>query len=87
MIKAILLGTSIAFLMISFFVFGVDQANPNWGKFWMVKPLILTPLAGAVGGYLFNFLKVKKRPVIGLITYAVVLWLGVVLGLNGTMWD
>ncbi|MEO5650838.1 MAG: hypothetical protein ABIR03_13070 [Ginsengibacter sp.] len=45
--KPILIGAGIALIVISFFVFGVDEPHLEWGKFWMVRPLIITPLAGA----------------------------------------
>ncbi len=41
LVKPILVGAGIALLVISFFVFGVDEANPAWGKFWMIRPLIV----------------------------------------------
>jgi hypothetical protein len=95
-VKPMLLGGSIGLMLISLFVFGVDNANPEWGKFWMIKPFLLTPLAGAMGGlfyYLMNYASsnygVNKALsiIIGLVGFLVALWLGVVLGLNGTMWD
>lgn len=89
-------GAAVGLILISFFVFGVDEPNPDWPKLWMVKPLIMVPLAGSLGGlsyYLINPL--RQRPgwrrivtnILGLLVFLVVLWLGTVLGLNGTMWD
>ncbi|MBC3542315.1 potassium transporter KefB [Rufibacter sp. H-1] len=91
----ILLGAGIAFLVISTFVFGADSPNPEWGKYWMIRPLILTPLAGALGGAFYAFLSYQtsrgfNRTVailLSLVVYLISLWLGVVLGLAGTMWD
>jgi hypothetical protein len=45
LVKPMLVGGGIALLVISFFVFRVDEANPAWGKSWMIRPLIITPLA------------------------------------------
>lgn len=92
----ILTGGLIALAIASFFVFSADGPKPEWGSCWMVKPLILTPLAGAFGGLLYGLIgnmrkQGKMNPVLavvlGVMVYLVVLWIGIVLGLNGTMWD
>src|SRR5687768_4460155 len=44
------LGGVIALLVIATFLISVDEPNPEWGKFWMIRPLVITPLAGAMGG-------------------------------------
>lgn len=58
--------------------------------------MIITPLAGAMGGLFFHFMThVSSRGslnktlaiIVGLFVFLVALWLGVVLGLDGTMWD
>ena len=93
--KPILMGAGIAFLVISFFVFGVDEPHPEWGKFWMIRPLIITPLAGALGGAVYAFMDYQSsrglnRPlavILSIVVYLIGLWLGTVLGLDGTMWD
>jgi hypothetical protein len=90
-----LIGAGIALLVISFFVFGVDQANSEWGKFWMIRPLIITPLAGAMGGAFYFFMDYQSSRgfnkilaiLLCIVVYLIGLWLGVVLGLDGTMWD
>jgi hypothetical protein len=90
-----LIGAFIAFLVISFFVFGVDKANPAWGKYWMIRPLIITPLAGAIGGAFYSFMDYQSSRgfnrtvaiLLSLVVYIIGLWLGVVLGLDGTMWN
>lgn len=91
-----LLGAGFALLAISFFVFGVDNTPPEWGRFWMIRPLIVTPLAGAIGGAVYHFLdhlraggKISRNVavVLSLVIYLVGLWMGIVLGLAGTMWD
>ena len=90
-----LVGAGIALLVISFFVFGVDQPHPEWGKLWRIKPLIITPLAGALGGAFYAFMEYQSSRglnravaiILSLLVYLVALWLGIVLGLNGTMWD
>lgn len=93
--KPMLIGAGIGLTLISFFVFGVEDPNPEWGKFWMIRPLIVTPIAGAMCGafyYLMDHLSTKglNRTVavlLSLIVFIVGLWLGTVLGLDGTMWN
>ncbi|MEJ8757109.1 potassium transporter KefB [Pontibacter sp. H259] len=94
--KCMFIGAAIGFAIISFFVFGTGEPNPEWPKYWMIKPLLMVPAAGAMGGlFYFNMdhLRVEGgwRTVLAnflsLVVFLVVLWLGIVLGLNGTMWD
>lgn len=95
LVKPMLVGAFIAFLVISFFVFGVDRTNPAWGKFWMIRPLIITPLAGAMGGAFYAFMNYHAARgfnrtlaiLLSIVVYLVGLWLGTVLGLAGTMWN
>ena len=94
-VKPILVGAGIALLVISFFVFGVDEPHPEWGKFWMIRPLIITPLAGAVGGAFYSLMDYQSSRgfnrtlaiLLSIVVYFIGLWLGVVLGLDGTMWN
>jgi hypothetical protein len=94
--KRALLGGGIALALISIFLLGVGEPNPAWGKLWMMKPLIIVPLAGALGGVFYYF--INHRPyqkgwrkilvtIASLIVYIIGLWLGTVLGLDGTLWD
>lgn len=89
-------GAVVGLLFISFFVFGVDNPNPDWPKLWIVKPLIMVPLAGTLGGILYHFINPPRQQrgwrriganILGLLVFLIVLWVGTVLGLNGTMWD
>jgi hypothetical protein len=89
------IGAGIAFLVISFFVFGVDAPHPEWSKYWRIRPLIITPLAGAAGGAFYAFMTYLSTRglnrtlavILSIAVYLVGLWLGTVLGLDGTMWD
>ena len=94
--KRMLQGAAIGLILISFFLIGGQEANPEWSKAWMIKPLLIVPAAGALGGLFFynmDHLRVQggwREPfalVLSLIVFIIVLWLGIVLGLNGTMWD
>jgi hypothetical protein len=68
----------------------------EWGKYWMIRPLVLTPIAGAMGGLFYYFMRYLSATgfinrilavIIGLLGVAVALWLGFILGLDGTLWD
>ncbi|WP_129715667.1 potassium transporter KefB [Pedobacter sp. SYP-B3415] len=95
-LRTVLIGAGIAFLVISYFLIGAGPGNPAWPKYWQIKPLIMVPMAGAAGGAFYAFLrnirvlggwKTLAGVVIGIIGYLFILWIGIVLGLNGTMWD
>ncbi len=90
-------GAVIAYILITVFLFvpGVTT-NPGWPKFWMIQPLIIVPLAGAGGGIIYHFMHILFDPkgwksiaveLICLVVYVIGLWIGTVLGLNGTLWD
>lgn len=93
--KAMLIGGGIGFILISFFVFGVDNPNPEWPKLWYIRPLIVTPIAGAMGGafwYLMDLMSTRGMNktvavILSLIVFVIGLWLGTILGLAGTMWN
>lgn len=97
LIKRMLLGAAIALAVISFFVFGVDNPDPAWPAFWRIRPLIITPLAGAAGGACYYIIEQHLLNqggwrkglaiVLSILVYIIGLWLGIVLGLDGTMWD
>jgi hypothetical protein len=96
LIKPILIGAGIALIVISIFLMGVKHPHPAWGKLWMIKPLIITPLAGASGGVFYYLLKPLRLQggwkmilgyAISFIGFIIALWLGIVLGLNGTLWN
>ena len=89
-------GAGIGLAVILFFILPVHDPRPEWGKLWMLRPLIIVPMAGATGGafsYLFlqfgRQLGVNKIVIVILSTvvFVVGLWMGIVLGLDGTLWD
>ena len=95
LVKRMLIGAAIGFAVISFFVFGVDERNPDWPTNWMIRPLIVTPLAVAAGGaftYFMDYFSYQggwKRTVANIVSFIVFLisiWFGTILGLVGTMW-
>ena len=82
--------------VISLFISSVDNPNPEWGQYWMLRPLILTPLVSGIGGIAlllpdFLELKTKWKRILalfgGLLLFIIILWLGIVLGLDGTLWN
>ena len=96
LVKRMLVGAGIGLLLISLFLLSAGEPNPEWGKLWMIRPLIIVPLAGAMGG-LCNYFMVHFNSQVGLnktiavilsvIVFIIGLWLGIVLGLDGTMWN
>jgi hypothetical protein len=94
--KRMLQGAGIALILIVIFLLQVREPNPAWGKLWMIKPLIIVPLAGAAGGVFYYFMdhlryqggwKKAVAIILSLIGYIFVLWIGTVLGLDGTLWN
>jgi|SRR5690606_12416001 len=95
MFKGILIGGIIGLIIILFFITGA-QVKPHWPELWKIRPLIITPLAAALGGglaYIITSL-LKREGVhtiiavfISLIGFMIALWMGIVVGLDGTLWD
>lgn len=92
----ILLGGGIALFLIILFLAGVDETDPAWPRYWMIKPLLIVPAAGAFGGFCYYWLNDRKpltgwqKPaamIAGLLIYLIGLWMGTVLGLDGTLWN
>lgn len=93
--KRMLIGAGIALVLILIFIAPVNP-NPEWPKLWFLRPLILVPFAGAVGGLFYHLMDVLRKQgtwqkvlanVLSVIVYIIGLWMGTVLGLVGTMWD
>lgn len=94
--KIMLIGAAIGLVLISLFLMGDDDPDPAWGKYYMIRPLLIVPLAGAIGGA-FYYIMDHLRTLLGwnrtftillsLLVFIIGLWLGSVLGLNGTYWN
>lgn len=89
-------GAGIGLALISLFVFGVYNPNPEWGEYWRVRPLLMVSFAGAMGGlcnyFLLHFHQrfgVNKvvAIIVSILVFIIGLWLGIVLGLDSTLWD
>ena len=96
--KRMLLGAGIALILIAMFIYtGEQKSHPDWGNLWMVRPFIIVPMAGALGGLFFYFInnlpffkigwKKAIAVILGLMGYIFTLWVGTILGLSGTWWD
>jgi hypothetical protein len=94
--RYMLIGGSISFFVIAFFLLQVKHPKPEWGSFWMVRPLLIVPLAGATGGacyYVLMKLRFKRGRkkvwvyILGIFIYLAGVWMGIILGLDGTLWN
>jgi hypothetical protein len=94
--KRMLFGAILGLLVISVFVIGAGKGNPDWGGYWRIKPLLLTPFIGAVVGMCYDITERLRKlngwlgylfAGLSIIGYAAGMWIGIVLGLAGTMWD
>jgi hypothetical protein len=83
-------------LFISFFLITGGGTKPEWGDFWMIRPLLVVPVATALGGAFYTFLDAWRRKggyqqglanLLSLPGFVCSLWIGAVLGLDGTYWD
>lgn len=92
--KRMLGGVLVALVLILLFLVPIQNPDPEWGQFWIVRPLLVVSLAGAAGGACFYFITRnqtgrKKMLAIGFsfLVYVIGLWMGTILGLAGTLWD
>jgi hypothetical protein len=93
LIKPMILGTVVG--LVAFFFFSRGEAKPEWGPLWKVRPLIVLLLSGAFWGVCFNYLVRQKyfplskiaTVVLGVLGLLLGIWMGVVVGFDGTMWD
>jgi hypothetical protein len=91
-----IIGAIIGLAVILFFLLPSGGGDPAWGKFWWIRPLLVVPFAGAMGGlcnyFLVNYRFVARlsKPVaiiLSVFIFIVGLWMGIILGLDGTMWN
>lgn len=96
LIKRMLQAGAVALFLIAAFLLSADHVNPEWSKYWMVKPLILTPMVASLGGVLYYYLDHLRTgstamkivaAILSLLGFVFFLWMGFVLGLNGTFWN
>lgn len=91
-----ILGYLIALGIIISLLLSVNQPKPEWEKYWYVKPLIITPFVGSIGGLGFYFINTFDtqtnilkffRIILSIIIFLFFLWIGTILGLDGTLWN
>ena len=94
--KRMIQGALVGLVIIGAFLLNSGAGRPEWGNWWMIKPIIMVPFAGAVGGavyYYFDEIRTKGgwnrivADVLSLIIFIIGIWMGSVLGLNGTYWN
>jgi hypothetical protein len=94
--KRMLLGFLVGLILISFFLYGAGEPKPEWGRLWMIRPLVIVPLAGALGGAFNYFISQQDFRaswtrtfsfIFSFIVFIIALWMGIVLGLDGTYWN
>jgi ABC-type branched-subunit amino acid transport system permease subunit len=94
-LRGMALGGCFALFLMTVFLVAAGPGKPEWGEYWRLRPLILTPVVASFGGAFFGYLTFRFRNgwlgiaavLFGLVIYVVSLWLGSVLGLDGTHWD
>ena len=94
--RPILVGAAIGLVLISLFLISAGEPNPEWSPAWRIKPLLMMPFAGAMGGVFWCFMRYLSAQnrinstvaiLLSLVVFVVGLWMGFVLGLNGTYWN
>ena len=95
LIQKSIVGCAIALLAIAVMIIPIQNPDASWGTFWMVKPFLMVTLAGVLGGMIYHLITIRfqngwKKPigiVLGLLVYIFGLWIGAILGLDGTLWN
>ncbi|MBP6396944.1 MAG: hypothetical protein KBF57_09065 [Saprospiraceae bacterium] len=94
--RRLTIGAAIAFAWTAFFLYKGGAFDPKWPSFWYLRPLILVPLAGAVGGVFYHLMEGYRNRgrwmkvginLLCILVYIVGVWIGTVLGLAGVWWD
>lgn len=95
LVKFMIIGAGIGLLLTMLFIRTAEAGNPVWPKGWVIRPLITLPLASALGvAFAYYLMELTKQGgwrrllAIGLslVIYLVGLWMGFVLGFDGTLW-
>lgn len=91
-----LAGAIPAFIVIGLFLMMPYTVDKGWSKYWMLRPLFIVPLAGAMGGLFYHFMDTCRKCngwnrlltiSASVLVYVVGVWLGIIAGLDGTLWD
>jgi hypothetical protein len=90
------LGWCIGLIIILIFIFDVNEPHPDWGDQWFVKPVLLTPAVTGFGILSFYLIRIVHPTtnvgraltyLLSSLLFLVSIWLGIVIGLNGTLWN
>ncbi len=96
LIIKMVIGAALGFVLISLMVFSVKNPKPEWGELWMIRPLIIVPLAGTAGSLFFSSIEILRPQSIwtkilliiaSAFAFIVAMWIGIILGLDGTLWN
>jgi hypothetical protein len=96
LIKFMIIGTIIGLLLTMLFIRTAEAGNPVWPKGWVIRPLIILPLASAIGSaFAYYLIQLTAQGgwrrvlaiVLSLVIYLVGLWMGFILGFDGTLWN
>lgn len=96
LLKRVLVGAGIGLVFIAVFLLPIRTPHPEWGPYWMVRPFIVTPIAGGIAGLCNHFLDALRNQggpkkviatILMVVIYLFALWIGTIVGLDGTLWD
>lgn len=94
--KPVFTSAGIGLIIIVLFLITAGDPDPVWPEFWRIRPLVIVPLAGAMGGLSYSIMyQLWSRKgwskiwvnLIGILVIIIGLYLGIVLGLDGTYWN
>jgi len=94
--RRMLICAIVGLVVVGFFVIGAGDGDPAWGSNWRIKPLLLTPFMCAMVGLCYDITEPLRKIagwrgnvlfVLSILGLIVGLWMSLILGLNGTMWD
>lgn len=97
LLKRVLIGAGVALFLITIFIMpSILHPKPEWSNLWMLRPLLVVPVAGGLAAAIIHILlgwQAKNNwpkfvvYLLCLLGYIIALWLGTVAGLDGTLWD
>lgn len=96
LIKFAIAGAFLALILISLLIFSVNTPKPEWGQHWFIRPIIVAPIIASIGGismYLVNLGEFESKLLnlllflFSIVLFLFFLWIGIILGLDGTLWN